>query len=104
MVAPVIVLHLAGRVPEGGRPALEAFLAEARPFYEAPGGVRVRLQWDRADPAQFLEIMEYDDEAAYRTDQERVERDPEMRAWLARWHALLDGPIEVRVLDDVPLG
>ena len=100
----MIVLHLAGRVPDGGRARLEAFLAEARPFYEAPGGVRVRLQWDRADPARFLEIMEYADEAAYLADQERVERDPVMRSWLARWHLLLDGPIDVRVLEDVPLG
>ena len=100
----MIVLHLHGRVPGGGRPALEAFLAEARAFYEAPGGIRVRLHWDRADPCRFLEIMEYADEAAYAADQERVEADPEMRAWLARWHALLDGPIAVTVYDDVPVG
>jgi quinol monooxygenase YgiN len=100
----VIVLHLAGRVPDGGRPALEAFLAEARPFYESPGGIRVRLRWDRDDPARFLEIMEYADESAYLADQERVESDPTMRAWLTRWHALLAGPVDVSVWDDVPVG
>lgn len=100
----MIVLHLAGRVPDGGRPALEAFLAEATAYYEAPGGIRVRLQWDRADPGRFLEIMEYADEDAYEADNARVEQDPEMRAWLARWRALLDGPVVVTVYDDVPVG
>lgn len=102
--ALVIVLHLAGRVPIGGRPALESFLAEAKPFYERPGGIRVRLQWDRAEPTRFVEIMEYADEATYLADQERVAGDPEMGAWLRRWHALLDGPIEVSVWDDAPVG
>lgn len=100
----MIVLHLAGRVPAGGRPALESFLAQAREFYERPGGIRVRLQWDRVEPTRFVEIMEYADEATYLADQERVARDPEMAAWLSRWHALLDGPIEVSVWDDVPVG
>lgn len=99
----MIVLHLAARVPEGGRADLEAFLAQARVFYEAPGGIRVRLQWDRDDPRAFVEIMEYADEAAYLADAARVESDPEMRAWLARWHGLLEGPVTVTTYDDVPL-
>ncbi|GHS86146.1 hypothetical protein AGMMS50218_05470 [Actinomycetota bacterium] len=96
----MITLYLAGRVRPGDRPRLEAFLAEATPFYEAPGGIRVRLQWDRAEPERFLEIMEYADAAAHDADQRRVDEDPTMREYLRRWHEILDGPVEVTAYDE----
>jgi quinol monooxygenase YgiN len=92
----VLTLYLEGRVPPGGQDALVLFLLEAREFYEAPGGLRVRLQWDDEDPCRFREIMEYADRAAYDADQERVRNDPAMGTWLRRWHALLDGDVSVR--------
>ena len=96
----VITLVLAGRVPPGGRAALESFLTEATPFYEAPGGIRVRLLWDRAEPDSFVEIIEYADEAAYAADQHRVDEDPAMAAHLTRWRSLLAGPPTVTTYDD----
>jgi hypothetical protein len=74
----VITLYLRGRVHHDRQSDLERFLADARPFYESPGGIRVRLQWDLADPCAFVEIMEYADRAAYDADQSRVE---EARRW-----------------------
>ena len=96
----VITLVLAGRVPPGGRAALEGFLTEATPFYEAPGGIRVRLLWERAEPDSFVEIVEYADEAAYAADQHRVDEDPAMAAHLTRWRSLLAGPPTVTVYDE----
>jgi hypothetical protein len=91
----VIELHLRGRAARGRRADLVAFLAEAIPFYEAPGGIRVRLLWDVTDPDQFIEVVEYADVAAHDRDQHRVEHDSRMRDYLQRWRALLDGPPEV---------
>ncbi len=89
----MITLYLHGRVADGDQARLEAFLAEARATYEAPGGIAVRLQWDVAEPGAFVEIMEYADRTAYDRDQRRAEEDPAMRALLRRWHELLvDGP------------
>lgn len=92
----MITLYLEGRVPPGGQDSLVLFLLQAREFYEAPGGIRVRLQWDDDDPCRFREIMEYADRATYEADQRRVREDPEMIAWLGRWHALLEGDVTVR--------
>jgi len=92
----VLTLYLEGRVPAGGQDALVLFLLQAREYYEAPGRMRVRLQWDVEDPCRFREIMEYADQAAYDADQERVAHDPEMVGWLRRWHELLDGDVSVR--------
>lgn len=99
----MLTLYLEGRVPPGGAEALERFLAQARHFYEAPGGIRVRLQWDAADPHHFMEIMEYADHQTWAKDQERVEHDPEMGGWLRQWHELLDGPPVVRTFVEVEL-
>ncbi|MBX3092824.1 MAG: hypothetical protein KF801_10010 [Cryobacterium sp.] len=88
----MIELHLRGRVAAGRRPDFDAFLAEAVPFYESPGGIRVRVLWDTADSDRFVEVIDYVDQAAHDRDQIRVENDVRMRDLLERWRDLLDGP------------
>lgn len=72
----MIELHLRGRVAPGRRADLIAFLSEAIPFYERPGGIRIRLLWDVADPERFIEVVEYADQGTHDRDQARVEADP----------------------------
>ena len=91
----MIQVHLRGRAAPGRRPDLVAFLTEAIPFYEAPGGISVRLLWDVTDEDRFVEVIQYADRATHDRDQERVERDPEMLAYLDRWRSLLDDSVEV---------
>lgn len=99
----MIELHLRGHSVPGRRADLVDFLAEAIPFYERPGGIRVRVLWDTADPDRFVEIIEYADQAAHDRDQLRVERDPQMRGYLERWRALLDAPPQVETYEvDTP--
>ena len=88
----MIELHLRGRVAAGRRADLVRLLAEAIPFYERPGGIRVRVLWDLANPDRFVEIIEYADQDSHDRDQLRVEPDPEMIAYLHRWRDLLAGP------------
>ncbi|MBX3094587.1 MAG: hypothetical protein KF680_08650 [Cryobacterium sp.] len=88
----MIELHLRGRVAAGRRRELDAFLIEAIPFYEQPGGIRVRLLWDVADPDRFIETIEYADQDAHDRDQVRVATDETMRGFLERWRSLLEGP------------
>jgi quinol monooxygenase YgiN len=88
----VFELHLRGRVTPGRRDDLVSFLREAIRFYERPGGIRVRLMWDVADPDRFVEVVEYADQAIHDLDQARVADDPEMSDYLRRWRELLVGP------------
>jgi quinol monooxygenase YgiN len=89
---PLIELHLRIQVAQGRREDFFAFLREAIPFYEQPGGIRIRLLEDAADDHRFIEVVEYADEAAYARDQQRVASDPQMQKWLVRWRALLAAP------------
>lgn len=84
-----IDLHLRIKVKAGRREELFAFLREATPFYESPGGIAIRLLEDASDDHRFIELVLYDDEVAYRRDQDRVEHDPTMKRYLARWRELL---------------
>jgi quinol monooxygenase YgiN len=92
-----IDLHLRLHVLPGRRAEFLAFLREAIPFYESPGGITVRLLQDLRDDHRFIELVLYDDEAAYARDQERVADDPAMKAYLARWRDLLGEPPVVEV-------
>jgi quinol monooxygenase YgiN len=96
-LATRIDLHLRIRVQPGRRDEFLAFLREAIPFYESPGGIQIRLLQDLHDDHRFIELVLYDDQAAYQRDQVRVETDPAMRQYLARWRALLTEPPVVEV-------
>lgn len=87
-----IDLHLRIRVKPGRRDDFLAFLREAIPFYESPGGIEVRLLEDLHDDHRFIELVLYDDEATYQRDQTRVAGDPEMKRLLDRWRDLLAEP------------
>jgi len=96
-----VIIHLRGRVRPGRWDDLVAFLHRAIPFYERPGGIRVRLFRDHDDPDAFLEVIEYADEDAYALDQVRVDTDPEMIGRLREWRSLLVADVEVRTYRDL---
>ncbi len=90
-----VFLHLRIRAAPGQRAALLAFLREATPLYERPGGIRMHLLESADAPDRFVEIVEYADGATFARDQERVHTDPELMATLARWRTLLAGAVDV---------
>jgi hypothetical protein len=96
-----MIIQLRGRVATGRWDDLVSFLLEAIPFYEEPGGIRVRLLRDVDDATAFIETIEYDTETSYATDQHRVQHEPSMIARLEEWRGLLVGPVEVQTLHDV---
>ena len=99
-----VFVHLRIRVAEDRQAQFRSFLDEAIPFYESPGGIRVRLLSDDDDPERFIELVEYVDERTYRQDDDRVQSDPTMAEFLARWWSLLVEPpvVEVYHRADLP--
>ena len=96
-----IALHLRIQVPPGGEPDLVSFLREARPVYEAPGGIRLRLLRSVEDPHRYIELVEYDTAEGCVEDEHRIANDPQVKALLDRWRSLLDGPPCVERYEDV---
>jgi hypothetical protein len=93
----MVLLCLWIRVASARRPDLIAFLREAIPVYERPGGIRVLLLERVGVPEELCEIIEYASRERYEADQERAEKDFEMKALIGRWRTILDGPPVVEV-------
>lgn len=98
-----VILDLHLQVAPHRVPELKAFLRRAIPYYLQPGGIRIRLLQDRADPTLWIERVEYSDAAVYERDQQRLAEDEQMKSLLAEWRALLNGPPTVRVYQEVTL-
>lgn len=94
------ILHLRIKVPNT-KDELFSFLRDAIPYYESPGGVRVRLLRSLENPTRFVEIVEYDSREAFDNDQRRVTEDPRMRSYLQAWRSLLVGDVQVESYEDV---
>lgn len=97
-----VILVLEGTVKSGERDAFEAFLREARPYYESIGDVTMRVMWE--DDRHFREIFEYHTDAAYRTDDDRVNNDPVMAGYLSRWRSFLESGPSVSVWREMDMG
>lgn len=96
----MIQIHLRIQVALDKRAAFLEFLRDAIPFYEQPGGIRIRLLEDVRDATRFIEVVDYETREAYERDQQRVEQDPTMQSYLKRWRALLDGPPTVETYSE----
>jgi len=96
-----VFVHLRIRVAKDRQSEFRSFLREAIPFYEAPGGIRVRLLADDADPERFIEVVEYIDERSYDQDNDRIESDLTMANLLSRWRLLLAEPPVVEIYREV---
>ena len=97
------IVSLVYRTTAENRPALVEFLNGALSLYERPGGIRIALYESIDEPCVFFELVAYESEAAFEADQERVERDAEMKKVLEDWHQLIDGPLEVKRMRPVQL-
>ena len=98
-----IDLPLRIRIKPGRRDDFLAFLRDAIPTYERPGGITIRLLQDFTDDHRFIELVLYDDEPTYLRDQSRISTDPEMLALLSRWRSLLESPPTVEVYRLTPV-
>jgi len=101
MIPPGPIITLVYRVAPEKRADLLAFLRDAIPFYERPGGIRVALFESIDDPGLLLELVAYASEREFTDDQQRVEHDPAYKETLARWRSLLASPVEVRMMRPV---
>jgi hypothetical protein len=80
---------------------LLSFVRAAIPFYEAFGGVRIRLLRNVDDPGQFVQLVEYEVDESFELNRQKIAGDPMMRNYLQTWRTLLQAPVEIDVYEDV---
>jgi hypothetical protein len=99
--SPAALVVLIYKVPRNRRVGLLKFLGNAFPVYERPGGIHMSVFESVQERGLFVEIASYDTDRAYRQDQVRVDKDPEMKRILGRWQKFIDGRPQVLLVRNV---
>ena len=93
-------LHVKFRAPTADVAQMLPMMQAARPMLEALGA-RVRLMRNADDPAQFVQIIEYQMDPALEASRQKVASDPMIRNYMQAWRTVFPGPVEMDVYEDV---
>ena len=96
-------LHVKFRAPASDATQLLPMMRAALPMLEAMGA-RVRLMRNADDPAQFVQIIEYQTDPALEANREKAASDPMLRTYMQAWRSIFPGSVEMDVYEDVTDG
>jgi hypothetical protein len=97
------ILHVKFRAPTADTTQLLPMMQAALPMLEAMG-TRVRLLRNADDPAQFVQIVEYQMDPTLEASRQKVASDPMIRNYVQVWRTVFPGPVEMDVYEDVTAG
>ena len=78
-----------------------ALMQTATPFYRALGAADFRILQNVDDPAQFMDEVQYEADAAVELNRQKVASDPMVRTFLQGWKQMLAGSADMDVYQDV---
>jgi len=96
-------LHVKFRAPTADAAQMLPMMQAALPMLEALGA-RVRLMRNADDPAQFVQIIEYQMDPTLEASRQKVASDPMIRNYMQAWRTVFPGPVEMDVYEDVTDG
>jgi len=97
----VRTVHFKFTMPAADPAQLSTMIKSSKPFYEFFGTTRVHLLQNVDDPARFIQVIEYETDAAAEINRQRIASDPRMQGFLQVWRAMLPGVLEVDVYQEV---
>ncbi len=80
---------------------LATMIKNSVPLYSAWGDVRMRLLRNVDDPAQFLQIIEYQTDPELELNRHNLASNPMMHNYIQAWRTFFPGGIEIDVYEDV---
>ena len=78
-----------------------ALIKATAPYYELFGGKQVRLLQNVDNPAQFIQIIDYEIHQSFETSRQQIAGDPRLQAFLQAWRQMFPGTVEVDVFREV---
>lgn len=87
---PAVLMIIEGRVPDGGKAALEAFYAGAHALFDSRRSMLMRLQWNSEDGRQFRVVFEYATERDFELEDIRARTDPKVVEYWSRLGNLVE--------------
>jgi ketosteroid isomerase-like protein len=88
---PAVIMIIEGRVPPGGREALEAFFAQAPALVAAHRTMLMRLQWNADDDRRFRAVFEYATERDFEPEDFRSGADRDVIDFKSHLDSLVEG-------------
>ena len=97
------ILHVKFRAPTADTTQLLPVMQASLPMLEALGA-RVRLLRNVDDPAQFVQMIQYEMDETVEASRQKVASDPMLRNYIQAWRTMFPGPVEMDVYEDVTDG
>jgi len=95
------VLQLKFTLPTSDPTQFAALIKATAPYYELFGGKQVRLLQNVDNPAQFIQIIDYEIHGSLETSRQQIAGDPRLQAFLQAWRQMFPGTVEVDVFREV---
>ena len=76
-------------------------MKNAVPLCKALGDVRILLLRNVDDPAQFLQVIEYQADQAFELNHHKLASDPIAHNFVQAWRSLFPGAIKIDVYEDM---
>jgi hypothetical protein len=95
------VLQLKFTLPTAEPAQFVAFIKATEPYYELFGGKQVRLLQNVDQPAQFIQIIDYEIHESFETNRQQIAGDPRLQAFLQAWRSMFPGTVEVDIFREV---
>jgi hypothetical protein len=95
------VLQLKFTLPGTEPTQFLTFIKAAAPYYELFGGKQVRLLQNVDQPAQFIQIIDYEVYETLESSRHGIAGDQRLQGFLQAWRAMFPGTVEVDVFRDV---
>jgi len=69
--------------------------------FDMLGGKQVRLLQNVDNPAQFIQIIDYEIHQSFETSRQQIAGDPRLQTFLQAWRQMFPGTVEVDVFREV---
>lgn len=97
-------LHLKFTLPTSDVTQFLTFIRAMAPYYQLFGGRQRRLLQNVDNPAQFIQIVDYDIDHSIETSRQQIAADARFQTFLQSWRQMFPGTIEVDVFRDCDVG
>ena len=95
------VLQLKFTLPTPDPTHFIAFIKATEPYYELFGGRHARLLQNVDNPAQFIQIIDYEIHESFEASRQQIAGDPRLQTFLQSWRQMFPGTVEADIFREV---
>jgi len=95
------VLQLRFTLPTADPSQFVRLIKATAPYYELFGGKQVRLLQNVDNPAQFIQIIDYEIPQSFELSRHQIAADPRLQAFLQAWRQMFPGTVEFDIFCEV---